>query len=114
MSENVEAIAQIVENIRLSGSVLRLDGERILFTASDRMGSNSRSTILATLRARRDDLVAFLVSESSPTRETVLASCGVQGCSGSCYEVSEGVKIHPPLPDPMFFAWREKMFVRRK
>ncbi len=109
---NDETIKQLVESIRLSGSTIRLDGERIMFTASERMASSYKNSVLVILRARRDDLIAFLASESSPTRESVETVCGVTGCSGECYETEMG-KIHPPLPDPMFFAWRERMLARK-
>jgi hypothetical protein len=103
----LETAKQLVENIRLSGATLRLDGKRVLFTAPKTMAGDVKSAFLSALRARREEIVAFLVWEARETRSGTLSACGVSTCGG-CYETELGL-IHPPLPDPLFYQWRERM-----
>jgi hypothetical protein len=92
MSEN---IAQLVANIRLTGATLVLDGERVLYTPPKGLASDAKRAALDALRGRRDEIVAYLVVEATPTRESVLAACGAEYCAG-CYEVGHNLHVHPP------------------
>lgn len=106
----LETTKQLLENIRLSGATLRLDGERLLFTAPKGMPETTKRGFLDALRAGKPLVLAYLVAELNPpgtARAATLAACGVTGCGG-CYETEMG-RLHPPVPDPMFFAWRERM-----
>ena len=78
--------------------MLALKGEKVLFTPPKGMPSAAKEAVLAHVRARRDEIFAYLVAEASPAKEGVagfLAACGVPTCAG-CYTLEHNLHIHPP------------------
>jgi hypothetical protein len=88
---------ELVLSARAAGCVLALDGERVLYTPPKGWPKAQREAFLADLRSHREEILAFLVSESMPRteRQSDLADCGNPWCA-QCYELSPGVFIHPP------------------
>lgn len=90
-------VRKLIETARAEGCVLVLDGEKVLFTPPKYWSKDARTAFLATLRANRQEIVAFLVAESMPRAERLsdLAACGKDYCAG-CYLLASGVYLHPP------------------
>ena len=88
---------QIVEEIRRTGGAVTLDGEQMKFRAAPGWTKPERDLALAQLRANKQDIIAYLVSEERYERPVPadLAECRNTWCAG-CYTVGNGAMIHPP------------------
>ena len=89
----------LISTLRAQGHEIRLEGSKLLFTASRGTPGGAKAAILADLRASRQEVEAYLVAEANPpgdARETTLAACGASYCAG-CYEIGHNLHIHPPL-----------------
>lgn len=92
----------LVTSLRAAGHTITLDGEKLVFRAKPGTTSEAKAQIMAELRERKQEIMAFLVSEEDRTMgvglpESVLklAKCGDLRCNG-CYSVGPNVYIHPP------------------
>ena len=94
------------ETLRAAGHILTLDGEKLTFKARPGAGASEKNVLLAALRQRKQEVIAYLVSEERFDRDSErnlitqdknIAPCGSKYCN-MCYEVAPGIKIHPPRP----------------
>lgn len=95
-----EAVAQLIENIRLSGGVVSLKDGKLTLSGPESV----KKRFLADLRAQKAEVVAFLASRKktppialSSRKALSVASAEehLKTCRG-CYEIAPGVMIHPP------------------
>jgi hypothetical protein len=89
---------QLVGALRTAGARITLDGETLKFTAAPAWTKDERDLFLLQLRANKQDIIAYLVSEERfVAPPSALAACGKVGCVGeNCYKVGPNVWIHSP------------------
>ena len=89
---------KLVETLRAAGHTLTLEGEKLTFKARPGAGVSEKNVLLAALRQRKQEVIAYLVSEerfTAPPSALSVAQCGSELCNG-CYSVGPNVFIHPP------------------
>jgi hypothetical protein len=89
---------QIVEEIRRCDGEIALKNEQVKFKAPPTWSHIERDLALSQLRANKQDIIAYLVSEERfVAPPSALAACGKVGCAGeNCYKVGPNVWIHSP------------------
>lgn len=92
----------LVTTLRAAGHLITLDGEKLVFRAKPGTPGEAKAQILAELRERKQEILAFLVAEEDrmmgvglPESVLKLARCGNIRCAG-CYSVGPNVYVHPP------------------
>lgn len=93
-------VRQIVSRLEESGGTLVLDGDRVRYRIPS--GNPQVSGLLDELRRHREE-----VAEVLRERENGLAPCGSPDCAG-CYEISPGVRLHPPKVSVAWLEWLAK------
>ena len=89
----------LVNTIRELGHTLTLEGDKLLFKAKPGTSAEKRGEILYDLRAFKQEVIAYLVSQEKkqelPESTLSVVRCGSPDCAG-CYSVGPNVYIHPP------------------
>ena len=90
---------ELIAGVERIGGELSLRGERIHYRLPGETPAADAARLLAELRAHKQELLAALSERA--------AHCGSPNCAG-CYEVSPGVRIHPPRASRDYLEWFDR------
>jgi hypothetical protein len=89
----------LVKTILSMGHTLTLEGDKLLFKAKPGTSAEKRGEILYDLRAFKQEVIAYLVSQEKkqelPASALSVAQCGSLDCTG-CYAIGPNLNVHPP------------------
>jgi hypothetical protein len=89
----------LVKTILSMGHTLTLEGDKLLFKAKPGTSAEKRGEILYNLRAFKQEVIAYLVSQEKkqelPASVLSVARCGSLNCAG-CYSIGPNLNVHPP------------------
>lgn len=89
----------LVTSLRAAGHTITLDGEKLVFRAKPGTTAEAKAQILAELRERKQEILAFLVAGETKQDlpASALSPCKQVDCVGeNCYQVGPNVWIHSP------------------
>ena len=98
---------ELIGEVERIGGRLSAHGDKLKY----KLPPGESERLVPLLAEHKDKLLAVLKSRQSP-KGTVpqlegLAECGSPACNG-CYEVEDGVRIHPPRTGQKYLEWLQQ------